>query len=132
MIVLPSGLVDPISAPPLVPAERPIDLEHLSHMTLGDRKLERDVLALFDRQTAMLIERMRGAPAGVVAAVAHTLKGSARGIGAWPLARAAEQVEHAASGQCAVPGEAMAALMRAHDEVRAVIADLLRGHSAGD
>ena len=72
-----------------------IDLEHLARMTLGERSLEREVLALFDRQAEMLLPRIRrGAPA-VAAASAHTLKGSALGIGAFRVARAAEAVEQA-------------------------------------
>ena len=37
-----------------------------------------------------------GAPAGIVT-LAHTLNGSARGIGAWRVARAAEALERAAT-----------------------------------
>ena len=62
-------------------------------MTLGERSLEREVLQLFDRQSTLLLARMRAADAGGVGALAHTLKGSARGIGAWRVARAAEAVE---------------------------------------
>ncbi|MEA3023854.1 MAG: hypothetical protein QOK01_2706, partial [Alphaproteobacteria bacterium] len=38
--------------------EEPIDFTHLFCMTLGDHGLEREVLALFDRQVYMLIARM--------------------------------------------------------------------------
>jgi len=107
--------------------ERPIDLVHLSRMTLGDRSLEREVLQLFDRQATLLIARMRQiAPSGI-SAVAHTLKGSARGIGAWHVARAAEAVESAA-GRHAGAAELQAAVEQldaAAGEARAVIADLL-------
>ncbi len=41
-----------------------IDTEHLARMTLGERSLEREVLALFDRQADILLPRIRhGAPA---------------------------------------------------------------------
>ncbi len=93
MIEFSTGVVEQVSAPPLAPLERPIDLEHLTRMTLGDRSLEREVLGLFDRQADMLCTRMGGAEPAVIAACAHTLKGSARGIGAWRVARAAEMVE---------------------------------------
>ena len=64
-------------------------------MTLGELSLQREVLALFDRQADILLPRIRrGAPA-VAAASAHTLKGSAAGIGAFRVARAAEAVEQA-------------------------------------
>jgi HPt (histidine-containing phosphotransfer) domain-containing protein len=107
--------------------ERPIDLVHLSRMTLGDRGLEREVLALFDRQTTVLVTRMRSAPPGAVTSVAHTLKGSARGVGAWRVAAAAEAVEVAASGE----GDVSAAITRlaaVAEEARAVIAELLRAN----
>ena len=72
-----------------------IDTEHLSRMTLGELSLQREVLALFDRQADMLLPRIRqGAPA-MAAASAHTLKGSAVGIGAFKVARAVEAVEQA-------------------------------------
>ena len=107
--------------------DRPIDLVHLSRMTLGDRGLEREVLALFDRQATVLVSRMRSAPPGSVTSVAHTLKGSARGVGAWRVAAAAEAVEVAAAGE----GDLSAAITRlaaVAEEARAVIAELLRGN----
>ena len=107
--------------------ERPIDLVHLSRMTLGDRGLEREVLALFDRQATVLVSRMRSASPVAVTSVAHTLKGSARGVGAWRVAAAAEAVEVAASGE----GDLSAAITRlaaVAEEARAVIAELLRAN----
>ena len=80
-------------APSLAPDDRPIDLVHLARTTLGDRSLEREVLQLFDRQSTLLIARMRAASPDGIAMLAHTLKGSARGIGAWRVARAAEALE---------------------------------------
>jgi HPt (histidine-containing phosphotransfer) domain-containing protein len=74
-----------------------IDQVHLERMTLGDRGLEREVLAIFARQTAMTLERIVGAGPARAAAAAHTLKGSARGIGAWRVAEAAERLEQAAT-----------------------------------
>src|SRR5262249_44204302 len=97
--------------------ERPIDLVHLARMTLGDRSLEREVLQLFDRQAVTLIARMHAAEPRSVAAVAHTLKGSARGVGAWQVARAAEAVELAADDQKSV-GAAIERLAAAASEAR--------------
>ena len=65
-----------------------IDDDHLSRMTLGDRRLEREVLEIFVRQTVIMLERIAGAEPALAAAAAHTLTGSARGIGAWRVARA--------------------------------------------
>jgi HPt (histidine-containing phosphotransfer) domain-containing protein len=127
MIELSSGRVARVSAPPLVPVERPIDLEHLHRMTLGERALERDVLQLFDRQADMLMERVRQSCPANVAAAAHTLMGSARGIGAWSVARAAEQVEAAVADGHGMEA-AIHALSVSVSDARAVIFDLLRAH----
>ena len=75
-----------------------IDEIHLGRMTLGDRRLEREVLELFLRQTTIMLDRIVNAEPPLAAAAAHTLKGSARGIGAWRVARAAELLEQAAGG----------------------------------
>ncbi len=113
------------SIPALAPDERPIDLVHLARMTLGERSLEREVLALFDRQSTLLLARMRSAaPAGIVT-LAHTLKGSARGIGAWRVARAAEALEIAGAADT---GPALDTLVAAIDETRGVIAELLKAN----
>src|SRR5262245_20849071 len=102
--------------------EQAIDLTHLFCMTLGDHALEREVLALFDRQIEMLIARMGEVEPSCAAALAHTLKGSARGVGAWPMARAAAAVEAAQPADLA---QAVAALAAAAGETRAAIADIL-------
>jgi HPt (histidine-containing phosphotransfer) domain-containing protein len=127
MIDLSTAFVDPVSAPPLVPVERPIDVTHLARMTLGDASLEREVLQLYDRQAEMLLARMRTAAPGAAAAHAHTLKGSSSGIGAWQVASAAEAVEFAASNAADVEA-AIARLSGAIDDARALIAELLRAH----
>ena len=73
---------------------RQIDLVHLARQTLGDVNLEREVLSLFVVQSQVYLLRLQAAetPADWKCA-AHTIKGSARGIGAWPLAEAAEAAE---------------------------------------
>jgi len=75
-----------------------IDEDHLGRMTLGDRRLEREVLEIFVRQTTIMLGRITGAEPALATAAAHTLMGSARGIGAWRVARAAERLERAAGG----------------------------------
>ena len=117
--------IDSKDAPTLAPDDRPIDLVHLARTTLGDRGLEREVLQLFDRQSTLLIARMRSAAPAAIATLAHTLKGSARGIGAWRVARAAEALELAGSGGKDAVAEALDRLAAASDEARAVIAELL-------
>jgi HPt (histidine-containing phosphotransfer) domain-containing protein len=107
-------------------ADAAIDRGQLARMTFGDRSLERELLELFDRQAAMLLVRMRAGGAAAVAPLAHTLKGSASGIGAAGVARAAEAAERAAGAE---PSECSAAVDRlalAVGEARALIAELLR------
>jgi hypothetical protein len=128
MIHLSAGAVAPVGAPSLVPGEPPIDLTHLARMTLGEASLEREVLQLFGRQAEMLLARMQTAAPAVVAAAAHTLKGSARGIGAWPVASAAEAVELAAPAGGPTLCNAVTKLSARVDEAAAVIAELLRKH----
>ena len=113
------------AAPSLAPDDRPIDLVHLARTTLGDRSLEREVLQLFDRQSILLIARMRTASPEGMAMLAHTLKGSARGIGAWRVARAAEALEQAGGNGNEIRG-ALERLASVADEARSVIAELLR------
>jgi HPt (histidine-containing phosphotransfer) domain-containing protein len=111
-----------------------IDDDHLGRMTLGDRRLEREVLEIFVRQTVIMLERIAGAEPALAAAAAHTLTGSARGIGAWRVARAAEQLERVANGKsgAAAFDEAVEELKSATVEASAAIAarlgDVLRGH----
>jgi HPt (histidine-containing phosphotransfer) domain-containing protein len=104
-----------------------LDLDHLGRMTHGDRGLEREVLELFDRQAAMMADRLRGATAQVALSCAHTLQGSARGIGAWRLARAAEQVERVAAAEAPDIAAVVAQLLVAVDEARSAIARRLVG-----
>lgn len=83
------------------PAAEPIDLDHLNGYTGGDGVLNRQILGLFDGQCLEIIEKLaelagRGeteAAAKNWREVAHSLKGAARGIGAFGLGEVAAQVE---------------------------------------
>lgn len=111
-------------SPPLAPDDGPIDFEHLKRMTLGDAGLEQEVLAMFSAQSAKLIGLLNAGPADP-AALAHTLKGSARAIGAFGVADAAARFEAAlASG--ADPSERIAELGDAIALAQTAIAALLR------
>ena len=114
-------------APPLAPSEPALDLVHLSRMTLGESGLEREVLAMFDRQADALLARMASEEPRKVAELAHTLAGSASGVGAWKVAEAATAVERAASepGAIALTG-VMDHLVTAVAEVQAAIGELLQ------
>jgi HPt (histidine-containing phosphotransfer) domain-containing protein len=115
-------------APEAAAENAAIDRGHLSRMTFGDHSLEREVLQLFDRQAELLMERMRASEPAAVATLAHTLKGSAAGIGASRVARAAAAAELAASRAPAECSLAIAELARSVEEARAQIAGLLRAH----
>jgi HPt (histidine-containing phosphotransfer) domain-containing protein len=107
--------------------QQAIDEEHLRHVTLGDARLEREVLQIFVRQTVAMLERIAGGKPIAAAAAAHTLMGSARGIGAWRLAGAAERLERAsAAGNEEALGEALAELKAASLEASTAIAARLR------
>jgi HPt (histidine-containing phosphotransfer) domain-containing protein len=113
------------SAPPLSPGQPAVDLAHLARMTLGEKALEREVLELFEHQADMLLAHMATEDPRMLGALAHTLAGSASGIGAWKVAEAATALERAA----AVPGTALLAglidhLAAAVAEVHAAIRDM--------
>ena len=111
-------------SPPLVPDDGPIDLGHLKRMTLGDESLEREVLAMFSAQSARLIGTLAALPAET-GELAHTLKGSARAVGAFAVADAADALESVrANGED--PTEALAELADAVTQARAAIDAQLR------
>ena len=72
---------------------RPLDLQHLSHQTMGDRALEQEVLAMFSRQIGAVRDTIAGADAKERSRLAHALKGSARAVGAFALADCAARIE---------------------------------------
>ena len=117
--------LDRTPSPSCAPGQAPIDLEHLARMTLGDGLLRREVLGMFVKQTGELLGRLGGRPDDG-AALAHTLKGSARAIGAFPVAACAEVLESALR-QGGDPSEALAALEAATAEARASIEAILAG-----
>jgi len=103
-----------------------LDEEHLGRMTLGDRRLEGEVLEIFVRHSAttldLILDCVTGQDAATAAAAAHTMIGAARGIGAWRVAQAAERVERAAgAGSEQELNKAVAALKAASLEANAVI-----------
>ena len=109
-------------SPPLAPDHGPIDFEHLERMTLGDARLEQEVLAMFSAQSARLVETLAAMPSDA-GALAHTLKGSARAIGAFAVADAAARLEAAivsgsdSSGLLSELGEAVAVARAAIEAV---------------
>lgn len=83
-------------------AQRPLDLVHLSRYTLGNRGLEAELLGLFRVQAELYAERLATAESDKDwKDTAHSLKGSARGLGAWELGDLAEKAERIASDPAA-------------------------------
>ena len=119
-------------APPLAPCGQPahpvIDLAHLERMTQGETSLQREVLELFVLQADILLARMQGETPRAIGALAHTLCGSARGIGAWSVAEAAEAVQRSAQEAGDVAG-AVERLTAAVAEAHAAVGEILRAGS---
>jgi HPt (histidine-containing phosphotransfer) domain-containing protein len=111
--------IDWMPSPPLVPDDGPIDIAHLRRMTLGDAKLEREVLSMFSAQASRLAEALASMPADA-SALAHTLKGSARAIGAFAVADAAAELE-TLIGRGSHTAEALSELDQAIAEAREAI-----------
>lgn len=75
-------------------AQSPIDHVHLARYTLGNRALEIEVLQLFAEQTPDYLEALRSAGSEKAwRDAAHTIKGSARAVGAMRVAERAELAE---------------------------------------
>jgi HPt (histidine-containing phosphotransfer) domain-containing protein len=111
-------------SPPLVPDDGPIDIAHLTRMTLGDAGVEREVLAMFAGQAVRLIGALAALPSDA-AELAHTLNGSARAIGAFQVADAAEAFV-AALRDVGEPSAALAALGQAIAQACSAIDAMLR------
>ena len=103
-----------------------LDLVHLSRQTMGDRSLETELLELFDGQAAGAIARLTGPGANGPAAaeIAHMLKGSARSVGAFAVASAAESLENALRAGVAAT-RPLRELAGAVAEARRTVASLL-------
>lgn len=100
---------------------RPIDLVHLSRQTLGDRALEQEVLGMFVVQLAAARENLAAANEADRRMIAHTLKGTARGLGAFKLGDCAAAIEDTPENE-----ELIARLSKAIDEVRDFVAAINR------
>ncbi len=98
-----------------------VDFAFLAAQTFEDVELQREVLALFVAQARRVIPSLARLGPREQAAAAHLLKGSARGIGAWHAAAAADAYEaaeagsrHRSEGDLAAAFAAVAAAIEAH------------------
>ena len=82
-----------------MPLPRPVDLAHLSRYTGGDAGVNAEVLTLFANQSGDLLAKLDAAlttsDARTWRDITHSIKGGARGIGAFDLADTAAQAEEA-------------------------------------
>ena len=102
-------------------AQNGLDLDHLRRQTQGDDALMREILQLFADQMDLRLSSL-SADASDLKEQAHSIKGSARGVGAWALAEAAEAVELASSE----PHDALHALRQAMVDAQVSARMLLR------
>ena len=111
-------------------ADKPVDLAHLARYTGGDKSLNAEILRLFDGQISEMVEQLQS----IIAQrdqkkwrqVTHTIKGAARGVGAFAMGQAAadaEPVDPAAQPDQA--GQALETLKSQGEAVQAFIADYL-------
>lgn len=74
--------------------DTPIDWVHLSRYTMNDKALEHEVLGLFAAEAPHYVAQLQSADSHKAwIAAAHTLKGSARAVGAWAIAECAQAAE---------------------------------------
>ena len=106
---------------------QPLDLDHLERASLGDRGLAVELLGLFDCQAAKILARLLGGRESdkALGDLAHTLKGSARAIGAVGVGAAAEAFELALMGSREARAERLHAVAAAVAAARSDIATLL-------
>jgi HPt (histidine-containing phosphotransfer) domain-containing protein len=77
--------------------EAPIDMAHLARYTGGEHALNTEILRLFDGQVTAMVQDLKGVLAQRDARrwkeIAHTIKGAARGVGAFRMGEAAAAAE---------------------------------------
>jgi HPt (histidine-containing phosphotransfer) domain-containing protein len=111
-------------------ADAPVDLSHLARYTGGDKALNTEILRLFDGQVSEMVGQLLGVleqhDARRWREVTHTIKGAARGVGAFAMGEAAaeaEPVDPVANPDRAI--QVIEALRIEGEAVQAFIADYL-------
>ena len=104
-------------------ASPPIDFDHLRRYTEGDAALEQELLDLFVQGAAGYLATLAAATDDKAWTVsAHSLKGSARGIGAGAIAALAEEAERLAGTAAGDRPAQLAAVQGAMRDVEAFVA----------
>ena len=112
-------------------AEKIVDLEHLARYTGGDKALNAEIMRLFDMQASELVGKLHAIldarDAKSWKEVTHTLKGAARGIGAFPMGDAAARCEPLDLSDRTGASAAIANLEARSAQVQSFIRDYLAG-----
>jgi HPt (histidine-containing phosphotransfer) domain-containing protein len=107
--------------------DQPVDLNHLDRYTGGDRATNEEILRLFDEQCGQILPKLAALRASEAGArswreLTHTLKGAARGIGAFELGDAVAAAEPAGPGAI----KELARIKQEATAVRDFIAEFLK------
>jgi HPt (histidine-containing phosphotransfer) domain-containing protein len=112
-------------------ANKSVDLEHLARYTGGDKALNDEIMRLFDMQASELVAKLHGIldarDAKSWKEVTHTLKGAARGIGAFEMGDAAARCEPVDLADRVRASAAIATLEASATQVQCFIKDYLAG-----
>jgi HPt (histidine-containing phosphotransfer) domain-containing protein len=109
----------------------PIDVDHLNRYTGGEPGLNEEILQLFDSQCVAIVDRLEelanksGAGGKTWHELLHTLKGAARGVGAFALAEIAAEGEKL-NGDKIVALELVDRLKVRSGAVHAFVAELVK------
>src|ERR1700733_6014253 len=107
-----------------------IDLEHLARYTGGEKTLNAEILKLFDGQVSEMVGQLRSVIAARDARrwkeITHTIKGAARGVGAFSFGEAAAAARAVDPANSERADQAVASLaeeaLSVHDFIRAYLA----------
>ena len=110
-------------------AAHAIDLEHLAKYTGGEKDLNGEILRLFDSQISSMVTELNSLIATEDSKrwreIAHTIKGAARGVGAFEMGEAAAKAEPVNPANSAEARAAMQKLEQEAQTVRAFIEQYL-------
>lgn len=103
-----------------------IDFDHLNQYVDGDPELTREIFGLFRNQVEMWGKGLTpDADDEIWASVTHSLKGSARAVGAMELAQACEKAE-ALVGDDRRPGAREVAVETLEHRIQTVLSEISR------
>ena len=110
----------------LMTDSREIDFDHLNQYVGGDADLTREIFGLFRNQVEMWGRGLQAdAEDEIWASVTHSLKGSARAVGAMSLAGACEKAESLV-GDDRRPGAREVAVQNLEHRISQVLSEIAR------